>query len=169
MRAWYLIYSKQQQERIAEENLVRQNYDVYLPLLRRTRRRCGCRISVIEPMFPRYLFINLCDQLDDWGPVRSTRGVMHLIRFGSVPARLPNDFVDTLRRRENAEGTQVLPEPSISPGDPVRITDGSMAGYDAVFAAKSGKERVLLLLHIAGKEVRVQLPANQVERVGNRW
>ncbi len=38
MRAWYLVFSKPQRERTAVENLERQNYQVYLPLVRNRRR-----------------------------------------------------------------------------------------------------------------------------------
>ena len=39
MSAWYLVYTKSQQERVALENLSRQRYTAYLPLLRYRRRR----------------------------------------------------------------------------------------------------------------------------------
>jgi len=160
MQAWHLIYSKPQQERVALENLLRQRYDVYLPLLRRRNNR---RAIVTEPLFLRYLFIFLCDETDDWGPIRSTHGVMRIIRFGQTPARVPTDFVETLRAQETGEGVHVVAEPGYRPGDSVRIAEGSMAGYDAVFAARASKERVLLLLNIAGKEARVQLRIKDIK------
>ncbi len=165
MQAWHLIYSKPQQERVALENLLRQRYDVYLPLLRHQRRRNNRHVIVTEPRFLRYLFIFLCDETDDWSPIRSTRGVMRIIRFGQTPARVPADFVETLRARETDAGMHIVAEPGYRPGDSVRIAGGSMAGYDAVFAARTSKERVLLLLNIAGKEARVQLPIEDIEPV----
>ncbi|MEE8263278.1 MAG: transcription termination/antitermination NusG family protein, partial [Gammaproteobacteria bacterium] len=41
MKGWYLIYSKPRQERLALENLRRQNYEAYLPLMQHRRRRKG--------------------------------------------------------------------------------------------------------------------------------
>ncbi len=89
MRAWYLVYSKPQQERVALENLERQGFTAYLPLVRARRRRQTRVVHVIEPMFPRYLFVNLSDLTDDWGPIRSTIGVSNLVRFGNEAARAP--------------------------------------------------------------------------------
>ena len=168
-RAWYLVFSKPKQERLGLENLERQGYQVHLPLVRCSRRRQKGLVDVGEPMFPRYLFIHLSDQVDDWGPIGSTLGIMWLIRFGSVQARVPDDFMDALRACENEGGSYQLPQGSYERGDSVVIAQRSMAGYEAVFAARTGKERALLLLNIAGKEARVQLPLDQIESVGQDW
>ena len=169
MEAWYLVYSKPQQERVALENLSRQEYLTYLPFLHTRKRYRGKRRTVVEPMFPRYLFVYLSNTDQDWGPIRSTKGVAHLIRFGSVPARVPRDLVDALRSREDDFGVQTLPEPSYRQGDRVRISEGPMAGYEAIFAATTGKERVLLLLEIAGTAAKVQVGAEQIEPASSPW
>ena len=70
--------------------------------------------------------------------------------------------MEGLREREDERGCQPLPAPELVPGEPVMISDGLLRGYEAVFSARSGSERVLVLLHIAGKEVRVQVPAEHV-------
>lgn len=166
MIAWYLIYTKPRQERVALQNLSRQRYTAYLPLLRHRQRRQAAYVPVVGPMFPRYLFVYLDDQLDDWGPIRSTVGVANLVRFGGKAARLPVDFVATLRERVDDDGVQTRPERVLRPGDRVRICEGAMAGYEAVFQATSSRERVLLLLQVAGLAARIQVAASTVEPVG---
>lgn len=80
---WYLAHSKPGQEEVAKTNLERQGYTVYLPLCNLFRRRMGRRLAVIGPLFPRYLFIQLESGVDDWRPIRSTKGVAALVRFGT--------------------------------------------------------------------------------------
>lgn len=162
MQAWFLIYSKPRKEHIALDNLLRQGFHAYLPLFRARRRRRGRYRSAIEPMFPRYLFIHLDDQEDNWGPIRSTIGVVHLVRFGHYPARVPGELVGELKAREpilRAEPEELR----LKKGDPVRIAYGAMAGYEAIFDCKNARERVTLLLEIAGKMARVQLDTDQIE------
>ena len=108
MLAWYLLYSKPRQEGVAVENLKRQGYETYLPLIRTRRRRQGQYVSLVEPMFPRYLFIHLSDQTDNWGPIRSTLGVSALVRFGDLPAQVPDRLIDALKSREDDSGIQLL-------------------------------------------------------------
>lgn len=169
MRSWYLLYSKPRQERLALENLERQRYQAYLPLIRNRRRRQGRFTAVVEPMFPRYLFIHLSDESDNWGPIRSTIGVANLVRFGPEAARVPDDLLAALRAREDESGVQVLAQPEFRPGERVRICEGVMAGYEAIFQARTGKERVMLLLEIAGKMARIQVDAGYIEALSPRW
>jgi len=160
-KAWYLIYTKPRQEQIAKENLARQGYSVYLPLVRQLRRRTGRRVGSIEPLFPRYMFIRLDTTSDNWSPIRSTLGVSTLVHFGFQPATVPDDLVALLSARENPEGLHDIGR-GVRPGDRVRIEDGPMAGYEGIFVASSGRERVLVLLEIMGKEARVQVSRDAI-------
>ncbi len=169
MRAWYLIYSKPQQERLALENLERQGYSPYLPLIRNRRRRKGRYVSIIEPMFPRYLFVHLSDETDNWGPIRSTIGVANLVRFGMRAARVPDSLIEMMQERDEV-GVETVAPPDLKAGDQVRIVEGVMAGYEAILQARSGKERVVLLLQLAqDRTARVQVSAHDIEPASRRW
>ena len=169
MKAWYLVYSKPQQERLALENLERQGYPAYLPLIRNRKRRRGRYEAVIEPMFPRYLFVHLSDETDNWGPIRSTIGVVNLVRFGMIPARVPDSLIELMQSRDEG-GVQTLAQPEFEPGDQVRIVEGVMAGYEAIFQARTGKERVVLLLKLAqDRTARIQVSAHDIEPASRRW
>lgn len=169
MRAWYLIYSKPQRERLALENLERQGYLSYLPLIRNRRRRKGRYVSIIEPMFPRYLFVHLSDETDNWGPIRSTLGVANMVRFGMQAARVPDSLIEMMQERDE-EGVQTLAPPELEPGDQVLIVEGVMAGYEAIFQARTSKERVVLLLQLAqDRTARIQVSAHDIEPASRRW
>ncbi len=169
MEAWYLVYSKPQQERVALANLERQGYYSYLPLARNRRRRQGRYTSIVEPMFPRYLFVHLSDETDNWGPIRSTIGVANLVRFGTHAARVPENLIAMMKDREE-DGVQTMNSPELQSGDHVRIVEGVMAGYEAIFQARTGKERVLLLLRLAQDgTARVQVSAHDIEPVVPNW
>ncbi len=159
--SWYLIYTKPRQERTAEENLQRQNYQTYLPWMQRHQRRLGRYTWVKEPVFPRYLFILLDSENDNWGPIRSTRGVSTLVRFGGVPAKVPTDFIQFLQNNSQLDSEKKAPE--FRPGDSVQILDGVMAGYAGIFEAKSGAKRVTLLLDVVGKATRVEVSADSID------
>jgi len=158
-QAWYLIYTKPQQEQRARENLERQGYVVYLPLMRVRRRRMGRPVERVEPMFPRYLFVRLNATSDNWAPIRSTFGVTQLVRFGRDPARIPDDLVEVLQAASDSEGVcNAAPPPAdFRSGDTVRIRSGAFAGYAGIFQARTGQERVILLLEVAGQVARVKI------------
>lgn len=156
-------YTKPRQEKLALENLQRQGYEAYLPLLRVRRRRQGKVIHSVEPLFPRYIFIHLDAATDNWGPIRSTIGMSRLVMFGQSPAQVPEDFIGCLQSGEDEQGLQNLPPHEFASGDSVRIVDGALAGYEAVFKARTGKDRVSVLLAFAGAYTQIELSSNQLE------
>ena len=72
MSHWYLIHTKIRQERVALENLERQGFECFLPLIRVEKLRRSALVVVEEPLFPRYLFIRLASGTDapSWSPIR---------------------------------------------------------------------------------------------------
>jgi transcriptional antiterminator RfaH len=87
---WYLIHTKPRQENIALENLHKQGYTCYLPLFKVEKIRRGKLAVVLEALFPRSLFIQLDTELSSqsWTPIRSTKGVNHLVDFEVRPAKV---------------------------------------------------------------------------------
>lgn len=166
-RAWYLVYCKPRQEGVAKTNLERQGFRAYLPLARVARKRLGRRVPVLEPLFPRYLFIELSTETDNWGPIRSTLGVSTLVRFGGgLPARVPGDLVAGLQQRDDTEGIQDLMVPQFREGERVRIGSGAMEGYEGIFLARTSKERVSVLLEILGRQAKISVGVDQLETGG---
>ncbi len=164
-RSWYLIHSKPNQESVANEQLQRQGYETYLPLAPVFRRKRGKTIRVIAPMFPRYLFIHLSNQTDDWRPIRSTIGVSTLVRFGMEPARVPDNLIRAIVSRENEDGVITLPKQEFEAGESVRIATGPFEGYEAVFSSAEPKDRVIVLLNIAENYVKINLNQSDIESI----
>jgi len=166
-RNWYLIYTKPRNESLAREHLERQGYETCLPLLSRTSRRRGRYQTVIEPCFPRYLFINLNTATDNWAPIRSTIGVSRMVTFGGLPAQVPGDLVAQLRANEDEHGLQRWPEPDdFAPGTRVTIIEGPFAGYEGIFQARKGHERAAILLDIVGRNTLATLDIHNLKPAG---
>ena len=161
VKRWYLVYSKPRQEDVAKQNLQRQGYETYLPMVRFARRRLGRRIIKIEPMFPRYLFIRLDTESDNWAPIRSTLGVNSIVRFGPDPTPVPDELVASLKARDR-EGVQDMPLHEFKPGGKVRIEEGPFEGYEGIFLATTSQDRVLVLLDIVGKAAKARVHIEQL-------
>lgn len=162
---WYLVYTKPQQEKVAELNLQRQGFHIYLPYLQHHKHRRNTYQIVTEPLFPRYIFINLSYGIDDWSKIRSTRGCISLVHFGSLPARVPNALVEQLEKDEVSRRIQQqTTTPDFKFGDRVEVLDGVLAGYEGIVQIKNSQQRVSLLLTFAEGHTRcVNLPVHQVK------
>ena len=165
MKSWYLIQAKPKAEQSAKENLERQKFEVYLPLLLGRIKRRGKLVKSIQPMFPRYLFINLNDQTDDWGPIRSTIGVSTLVRFGNIPGKVPEIFINSLKLNENSEGIHEIPRKTIAVGDKLLIVEGPFEGYEATLFSQKSDERVIVLLRASENFIKVKLEKKVIEPI----
>ena len=163
MKSWYLIQAKPKSEQLAKENLERQGYEAYLPLILGRAKKRGKTVKSIQPMFPRYLFIYLSDQTDDWGPIRSTLGVSTLVRFGMTPAKVPEVLINSLKQNENSTGIHELPSKSLSAGDKLLIVEGPFEGYEATLFSQKSNDRVIVLLQIAEKFVKMVMEKSLIE------
>ena len=108
--------------------------------------------TVTEPMFSRYLFIQLDDQTQNWGPIRSTLGVSKLVSFGPHPAKVPAQLVDILREAPAAELERLF-----SPGDAVLIVDGPLKGLEATYQAHDGEMRAMVLVDLLGQPQKLKM------------
>ena len=95
---WYLVQGRPRQAALAVEHLERQGYCVFHPRLHVEQLRRGRPEVVEQALFPDYLFIRLQAGVDNFGPVRSTRGVAHLLGFGDVPVPFDAAWIESLRR-----------------------------------------------------------------------
>lgn len=127
------------------------------------RKKGGKTVLKIEALFPRYLFIHLDYSTDDWVPIRSTIGVSELVRFGQNPAKISEDLVATIKKKENEEGIHELRVGNFKEGQQIRIADGPFEGYEAIFKSKSGQERAIILLSIAENLAKIQIDIDKIE------
>jgi transcriptional antiterminator RfaH len=163
---WHLLLTKPSCERIAVANLERQNYGVYFPQVRKRVQRRGKWCDRLDPLFPRYLFVTIDATHQSLSPVRSTVGVVTVVRFGVEYITVPNHIIDTLRRSADPlTGIHELRSPEgIKRGEPVRIEAGVLSGLEGVFESDDGNHRVTVLLNLLGRETRIQVDAGCVIR-----
>jgi transcriptional antiterminator RfaH len=162
---WYAVRCKPRQETVAEENLQRQDFRVYLPRIRIRQRRRGRWLDTVEVLFPRYIFIRINPLRRSTATVRSTRGVVGLVRFGGQPAVVPDAVMDALLQREDAaSGLHLDNRPLFTAGEQVKLVDGPLTGMEAIFTQQDGDKRVIVLLELLGKANKISVSRDWVAR-----
>src|ERR1700694_1974440 len=72
---WFAVQSLARRERWAAKHLRNQNFSVFLPCRRTTRRHARKLETILAPFFPGYLFVSLDLARDRWRSVNGTFGV----------------------------------------------------------------------------------------------
>lgn len=153
--AWYLVQCKPRQDGRAEEHLIRQGYMCCRPMCDREKIVRGRRQVLSESLFPGYLFIQITDDAG-WSPLRSTRGVSHVVKFGGKPLAVNDRLVSQFQSRDGVLSI------AFQAGDKVRILDGGFADVEAIFKAATGDERVVLLIKLLNRAQELTLPLKSV-------
>ena len=159
---WRVVYCKPRQEAKAQLHLSNQNYRIFLPQLRLRKRLRGRDQVHLEPMFPRYLFISLCAGVQDWAPIRSTRGVVGLVRIGDIAPTVPSELIDHLLSRSDDHGVIDASKQQPQIKQPVEITAGPFAGYRGLFESRKGQQRAMILLEVLSRQQRIEVPMNSM-------
>lgn len=163
MESWFAVHTKSRAEAIAREHLERQGFACLLPRLCRMLRTARGIERRIEPLFPRYLFLRADPDRHSLASVRSTRGAVGLVRFGGEPAAVPAAVIARIRQHlDEGDGFVQLQAPALRPGQAVRVTEGVFSGWQGVFCAADGGDRVRLLLDVLGARREVVLPRAQL-------
>jgi len=72
----FAVVTKPRKEKVALENLQHQGFECFLPMAENPyQRRRKPHQKIIEPLFPRYLFLNAIAGSQNLAPVRSTPDV----------------------------------------------------------------------------------------------
>jgi transcriptional antiterminator RfaH len=159
---WYVVHTKARQEQPACDNLARQGYAVYFPRIKVIKRVRGQQQAVLEPLFPRYVFLQPLSAAQSLAPVRSTVGVATIVRFGQEPAQMRGDVLQVIRsfeaQRNAAKDADLSP---LQPGERVRVADGPLVGLEGLISSVS-KQRVVVLMQLLGQDTEVSVSENQL-------
>jgi transcriptional antiterminator RfaH len=162
---WYVIHTKSKQELRAAQNLEQQGYTIFLPSIPVQKLLKNTIKVTQEPLFARYLFIQLDQVNSNWFPIRSTRGVNQIVRFGihTEPVKVPPELIESLKNWV----TEKTPKTLFSRGESVSIQDGPFKGLEASFhkllAEPSGESRAMVLIDILGKIQNLKIPTLHIK------
>ena len=165
-RFWAVVNTHPHREHVACENLVRQEFEVYCPLVRKLRRHARQTTSVLRPLFPGYVFLRVEPNRTRWRPILSTIGVRTVVRFGDRLGSLDDTFIDGIRAREE-DGVIIRP-PVVRPtrpytiGQKVRLNGGPFDGVVATILSLEDNERLVILMELLRRGIQLKVTADQV-------
>ena len=163
---WYALRVKPHKERLVHNWLDTHGIILFYPHVQVQPK--NPRAAKERPYFPGYLFVQadlkeLGENAFAWLP-----GAVGLVSFGAEPAIVPDHLIHELRERiAQIRRSGGLKLAELQPGDRVRITDGPLAGYEAIFDLRlPDRERVqVLLAFLSNFPQPVQLSAAYIEKV----
>lgn len=163
--SWYVLHSKPHQESRVTFHLQRRlpSLEVFVPLIEVPQKRKGRKLTLLEPLFPGYLFATIPPEPSAWSTVRWTPGVKHILSCGEDPVRVPSGLIAEIRARV-AEHGFVRPGLPFEPGERVRLRKGPFAGLEGIFERQlSPTGRVRVLVQLLSRTIPIDMDVLELE------
>jgi transcriptional antiterminator RfaH len=161
---WYAVNTKPYQEHQAALNLKSHGVEIFCPQIRQKKLIRRREQTVIGPLFPGYLFARF-NMNAQFRAVTYARGVRKIVTFGTIPAIVDDEIIESIRTRLH-DGYLTVPLPPFKQGQIVRIEAGPLHGLEAIFERQMGDhQRAVLLLQTLAYQARVVVPLQQVVNV----
>ena len=158
---WVAVSTHPHREQMALDNLLRQRFQAYCPVVRRRRSHARRVEEVLRPLFPGYLFVKVGSGRSNWRPILSTYGVRTLVRCGEQPSLVDARFIDALKARE-VGGAIVRPEVPYQVGQQVQVVAGVFDGLVATIITLEERDRLTVLLDLMSRPIKVHVEGAQV-------
>lgn len=160
---WYVVQTQPHAEPRADAHLRRQGFNTFLPTFLKRRRHARKTDTIIRPLFPGYMFVQIDITSQSWHTIRSTLGVNRLVGSESGPTPLQDGIVESMLARRDTQGHFRMPiRCRFLPGVAIRVVDGLFTSAIGVFENMSDSDRVSVLLDLLGRRVRVVLDTESI-------
>ena len=160
-KEWFILQFKPNAHHQAAKNLIRQGFEIFLPLHDTTSRKLSRFIDTSKPLFPGYMFIKFDKAESKWHRINNTYGVSRLITFNSILKSIPTTFVESLMMRYDLSG-KLQPVKKLKKGDHVTILKGPFANFIATVEKYEADQRIWILMDLMGRKTKIQTPSDNL-------
>ena len=161
---WYLIQLKANGYKLACENLKRQGFDVFMPLLQITKKKNGKFVNRNVPLFPGYLFFGTSKEPVPWKSVNGTLGVTKAVTLDGVYRPVHINIIKGLKDRCD-EGGLVRKLSDIVSGDRAKIERGPFADFICNVDKFADKKRAWVLITLLQQQTRANISIDDMSKV----
>ena len=143
---WFAVHVKRFREAVAASSVAALGLEVFLPMIKvESLKEVAIKVGS-KPLFPSYLFARFNPDLC-LSPVEGSRGVLYVIKSGTLPIPVDDQVVREIQERVEADGLIRLRHRELKRGDRVSIEEGPFAGMIGRMEAElDDRSRVAILL-----------------------
>ena len=161
---WYLLQTKPNAHVKAFDNLKRQGFDVFLPLIIITIKKNGKFINKTSPLFPGYLFIGTRIEPVPWKSINGTRGISKAVTLDGNYRSIDPRIIEELQYRCDKHGViQSLDD--IVAGDRIKIERGAFSDFICTVDKITDGQRAWVLIDLLQKQARTEISLSDVSKI----
>jgi transcription antitermination factor NusG len=166
MKHWFVFYTKSRHEKKVRDLLMRDGFEVFLPMHKVLRQWSDRKKKVEVPLFNSYIFV--LEEEHRIPEVLKTPGVSINIRVGGKPAVLRQEELDLIERFI-ASGyfleTDSLQRDEFKSGDQAKVIDGPLRGVVGRIYGDTDDGRLNVLIEGINQVIRVKVAVELLKKV----
>ena len=153
-KKWIAVYTKPRHEKTVEKELLKKEFEVYLPLLKQRRKWSDRKKWVEFPLFRSYIFVKT--EIKNTLFVLQTLGVVKVVKFGGEVAVIQNDSIQAIKLMIEGGYSPEATDYFVK-GDPVEVKDGPLKGLVGEVIRVDNHDRLLVRVDAIQHSVSVQI------------
>ncbi len=162
---WYVLKTKPFYEKKVFANLVKKEFNVFLPLVQTIRQWSDRKKKMQVPLISSVVFIKCT--LKDLQLLYGEVGFVCVLQYLKKPAIVKEYEIENLRILVNEfVGEEIVFEAeSILPGQMVEVMDGPFKGMIAESIVSNGKHRIKVKIAALNTQCAINIPSSYVRAI----
>jgi len=152
---WYVFYVKSRHEQKAEELLIRDGFESYLPIIKTLKQWSDRKKWIEEPLFKSYIFVKV--RKNQLYNVLQTPPIVSYVRFAGEPAIIHQKHIDLIKDLILNKTKFKASAEVVKVGERIEIKTGSFKGQKAIVKQLRGKKRLLVVLESIGYTLEIEI------------
>ena len=95
MKNWFALYVQPRKEKVVEKELLRNNYEAFLPIKKCLRQWKDRKKMVEMPLIPSYVFVFI--EVKDMWDILKINGCVKFVWFDKKPCPIPQYQIESLK------------------------------------------------------------------------
>lgn len=161
---WYLLQTKPNANTTACENLKRQGFDVFIPLIIKTIKKNGKFVNKTIPLFPGYLFMSTSIDPVPWKSINGTRGISKAVTLDGAYRPINIHIIQGLQNRCDEYGV-IRNLDKIVSGDRIKIERGPFSEFISTVDQIKDDQRAWVLIDLLQQQTRAEVSLDDVSKI----
>jgi len=163
-KKWLVFYTQSRQEKKVRDLLLRNGFEVFLPLQKVMRQWSDRKKKVEAPLFNSYIFV--FESEDKITSILQTPGVAWNIRYNDKPAELrPKELTTIQRFLESGLLLETGPIEKLTPGDFVEVVDGPLKSMVGEVLRTKDDTKFVVALDSIGQSLLVTIDTSLLKSI----
>lgn len=160
---WYVLYTFPRAEKLVQTELLKMNYEVFLPLVRTLKLwKNRQKKWIYQVLFPSYIFINTFKS--ELYKISQIPKIVTFIHIGGEPSVVSNKEIECIKKMLDLH-QNISTYMDFCEGEKVKIIRGPLIGFEGLLLQQNGKSRFGIQLKDIHQTISIDISTDMLEKI----